>query len=784
MEPQKKRSNDDESVKSLSSKKICRGFNNGRDEVMSDNFLQPAVQLVIKKLTDIPAPPPDYINNTYAKVKEAFDAIYSQLNPSLDLERVYQAVENLCQLGMGENLYELLEKENANYSEACLKSLCQENAPKDFLLRFENFWDVHCDKMKIISNIVLYLERYYFMREGYYLSVWEMGLDHIRMHFSGIANSFASGILALIEEERNKGKEAVDQRLLNKLFNEVLVPLNMNENLFVKPFLENTEKFYATKGREVLDKKGISDYAKYVQTRLEEETKLGSLYLNAKIHDAFIAIVKRSLIENLSSELKKGLEALLKSNKKEDIKCVYSILERVDEGHFWEGLLLNLRSSLHANCGSFSRDIQSILKDFFEAGLKETKCAEYLAKLVAAYIDETFQTVEDLQEVERRNDDALIMFMDISAQDVLKNLYRKDLAKRLLLQKTVSLEAEKAFTRKLISIFGSAYEFAGAMIEDALTKSQKLNQEFKKTPKAARLPGGFEMNVKILSSMEWPQFLDKKARIPQEIETYQNLFQDFYKAKYNNTRSIVWPNTLGTWVLQASFPAGDKEIVASSLECAVLMLFNDAKRLSFREIKEKTEIEHVSLLYDILKSLACGEEKLLLKEPQGENLSEEDYYIFNENFHSKNFRIEVNDIQFDRSLETVQTVKLTIYEMYKYKLDSVMVHLMKHNKEMMEEELYSRTKEAVPFPLTIRDFKFALFNLLDLYYMKSDWYNTYRKKQEEKKKEDEKKKMENKSKEEMVESNYEKSSDEKEEDPLNFLVSGNLLRYYIPQYNV
>eukprot|EP01018_Ginkgo_biloba_P011391 Gb_39883 [translate_table: standard] len=56
------------------------------------------------------------------------------------------------------------------------------------------------------------------------------------------------------------------------------------------------------------------------------------------------------------------------------------------------------------------------------------------------------------------------------------------------------------------------------------------------------------------------------------------------------------------------------------------------------------------------------------------------------------------------------------------------------HKRIMEEELYSRTNEAVPFSLTVKNFKFDLFNPLNMHHMKSDWYNTYRKKQEENKK--------------------------------------------------
>jgi cullin-4 len=64
------------------------------------------------------------------------------------------------------------------------------------------------------------------------------------------------------------------------------------------------------------------------------------------------------------------------------------------------------------------------------------------------------------------------------------------------------------------------------------------------------------------------------------LEAWQKVFMDFYGRKYSGRR-LVWHHSLGNCVLRAHFPAGTKELSVSLFQAAVLMLFNDADKLSF-----------------------------------------------------------------------------------------------------------------------------------------------------------------------------------------------------------
>ena len=99
----------------------------------------------------------------------------------------------------------------------------------------------------------------------------------------------------------------------------------------------------------------------------------------------------------------------------------------------------------------------------------------------------------------------------------------------------------------------------------------------------------FDLNVSVLSAASWPSYPDVPVRLPTEISQAQSKFAEFYNSKYNG-RKLQWKDSLAHCQLKARFPRGDKEIVVSSFQAIVLLLFNNTKKQiwAYPEIKEKT----------------------------------------------------------------------------------------------------------------------------------------------------------------------------------------------------
>lgn len=112
---------------------------------------------------------------------------------------------------------------------------------------------------------------------------------------------------------------------------------------------------------------------------------------------------------------------------------------------------------------------------------------------------------------------------------------------------------------------------------------------------------------------------------------------------YDATASTTIASTVVVMTFSRS-PQGNKELQVSLFQALVLLLFNDVDDLSLEEIKQATNIEDTELRRT-LQSLACGKARVLLKNPKGRDVLNEDRFNFNNDFKNKLFRIRINQIQ-------------------------------------------------------------------------------------------------------------------------------------------
>ena len=98
-----------------------------------------------------------------------------------------------------------------------------------------------------------------------------------------------------------------------------------------------------------------------------------------------------------------------------------------------------------------------------------------------------------------------------------------------------------------------------------------------------------ELNVHVLSAASWPSYPDVPVKLPAAIDQAQNEFEEFYNGKYRG-RKLAWKHSLAHCQITAHFPKGRKEIVVSSFQGIVMLLFNEvgSQPLSYREIRDAT----------------------------------------------------------------------------------------------------------------------------------------------------------------------------------------------------
>ena len=109
---------------------------------------------------------------------------------------------------------------------------------------------------------------------------------------------------------------------------------------------------------------------------------------------------------------------------------------------------------------SFGGDEQfaSVVKESFESFVNQR--ANRPAELIAKHIDGKLRGAgkgETEDELEHVLDRAMALFRHIQGKDVFEAFYKKDLAKRLLLGKSASVDAEKSMISRLKAECGSQF---------------------------------------------------------------------------------------------------------------------------------------------------------------------------------------------------------------------------------------------------------------------------------------------------------------------------------------
>ncbi|KAL0352848.1 UNVERIFIED_CONTAM: Cullin-4 [Sesamum angustifolium] len=678
---------------------------------------QPTKKLVIKLVKAKPTLPSNFEENTWATLKSAINAIFLKQPDPCDLEKLYQAVNDLCLHKMGGSLYQRIEKECEEFISAALQTLVgQSEDLAVFLSLVEKCWQDFCDQMLMIRGIALYLDRTYVKQTPNVRSLWDMGLQLFRKHLSlasEVEHKTVFGLLKMIESERLG--EAVDRTLLNHLL-KMFTALGIYAESFEKPFLEATSEFYAAEGIKYMQQSDVPDYLKHVECEsfcfFFFNIFIRVLILSPELYLLFSRVnALESLRQSLSQYIRRTGQGIVMDEEK-DKDMVSSLLEfKANLDRIWEE--------------SFSKNeaFGNTIKDAFEhlINIRQNRPAELIAKFVDEKLRSGNKGASE-EELEGTLDRVLVLFRFIQGKDVFEAFYKKDLAKRLLLGKSASIDAEKSMITKLKTECGSQFtNKLEGMFKD-IELSKEINESFKQSSQArTKLPSGIEMSVHVLTTGYWPTYPPMDVRLPHELNVYQDIFKEFYLSKYSGRR-LMWQNSLGHCVLKAEFPKGKKELAVSLFQTVVLMLFNDAQKLSFQDIKESTGIEDKELRRT-LQSLACGKFRVLQKIPKGRDVEDEDSFMFNDQFTAPLYRLKVNAIQMKETVEENTSTTERVFQDRQYQVDAAIVRIMKTRKVLSHTLLITELFQQLKFPIKPADLKKRIESLIDREYLERDKNN-------------------------------------------------------------
>ena len=713
----------------------------------------PVKTLKIKPLRAKPKLPENFAEDTWARLQLAVAAVHGKRPVAASYEELYRAVEDLCLHSFAPTLYTRLGVAVDAHIGGVMAAL-EEASPDHsaFLRAMAAAWADHCEQMLTIRSIFLYLDRTYVIQSNGVKSLWEMGLSFFRQHLCGrpeVEQRAVAGALRVIEAER--GGETVDRSLLKSLLG-MFRELGTYPRAFERPFLAASEEFYAAESSRQLAAVDVPAYLLHCEGRLREEGERCAQYLDPATRKQLVPKVERQLLQvHVDAVLEKGFDQLGDDDRSEDLARLFTLMGRV-EAHAqlrvcWSSYikrrgqsivmddkvdatlvesLLALKAKLDAvleQAFASAPAFANALKEAFEAfiNMRGSRPAE----LVAKFVDQTLRSGnkgasdEELEAILER---ALTLFRYLQGKDVFEAFFKKDLAKRLLLGKSASIDAEKSMIAKLKAECGSMYTAKLEGMFKDIDISTDIMAAFRDSAHAKKMPKD-AMTVHVLTMGFWPTYPVMEVSLPTQLTQYQDIFREFYLEKHSGRR-LVWQNALGQCVLQAHFPKGSKkELQVSLFQAVVLMLFNDSDALSLEDIAAGTRLQDKELRRT-LQSLACGKVRVLRKEPKGRDVEDGDMFHFNADFTSPQMRIKINAIQLKETVEENAATNERVFADRQYQVDAAIVRIMKTRKTLSHQLLISELMIQLKFPVKNSDCKKRIESLIDREYLERDRENS------------------------------------------------------------
>ncbi|XP_073989923.1 cullin 4 isoform X1 [Rhodnius prolixus] len=725
---------------------------NGVNRTPSIVSLKPgaAKKLTIKNLKEKPRLPENYQEETWDRLAEAVVAIQTSRSIEYSLEDLYQAVQNMCNHNMASTTYTSLTNLTEKHVKANIEEFTGNSMDRlVFLKKMNDCWQSHCRQMIMIRSIFLYLDRTYVLQRSSVNSIWDMGLELFRHHIvmnSLVQTRIVDGLLMLIEKERQG--DAVDRTLLKSLLR-MLSDLQIYRDAFESKFLQATERLYGAEGQKLILEQEVPEYLHHVEKRLDEEYERLLHYLDPSTKWSLIHTVEKQLLsEHLTTILHKGLDSLLEENRVSDLTLLYNLFTRVKKGLVELCAMFNAyikkkgktividpekdktmvqelldfkdkMDNIVNVCFKKNEKFSNSLKEAFEHFINQrtNKPAELIAKFVDGKLRAGNKEATE-EELERLLDKIMVLFRFIHGKDVFEAFYKKDLAKRLLVGKSASVDAEKSMLSKLKQECGGGFTSKLEGMFKDMELSKDINVAFKQYMSNVRTSSPMELTVSILTMGYWPTYPVMEVTVPHAMVHFQNHFTRFYLGKHNG-RKLQWQPTLGHCVLRADFPHGKKELQVSLFQALVLLLFNESSEMALEEIKAATNIEDGELRRT-LQSLACGKARVLTKTPRGRDVEDGDKFNFNTDFTNKLFRIKINQIQMKETTEEQKATEERVFQDRQYQIDAAIVRIMKMRKTLGHNLLISELYNQLKFPVKPADLKKRIESLIDRDYMERD----------------------------------------------------------------
>jgi cullin 3 len=521
--------------------------------------------------------------------------------------------------------------------------------------------------------------------------------------------------------------------------------------VFEPEFLEASRKFYQQEGETQMVICDAGAYSRLVDRRIREEVERCRSTLSESTTSKIEKIVEEELIKNRIQaiiDMDTGVTFMIDNDRVDELGLIFELNARVDPKKTELTKAIALRvvemgneinkavalaaqpvpgqsNNMTTAAIKWVEDVLQ-MKDKFDiiwkkafqedATLQTTltrSFADFInsttfqrgSEYISLFIDENMKKgIKDKTEVQVDEvlDKAITLLRYVQDKDLFERYYKKHLSRRLLMNKSISIDVEKQMISRMKIELGNNFTTKlEAMFKD-MTISQELTQGFKDhvASLGAVDPNRVDLKVDILTSMTWP--LDgmsmgedenggkTKVVYPPSVDRVRQGFEHYYAEKHNG-RVLTWYPNMGTADVTVRFPSKEEgakprqhELNVPTYGMIILMLFQELpanEGLTFTDIQAITNIPPSDLRRNLQSLAVATKTKILKKKPGGRDVENTDRFYFNENFESKFRRVKIGVVAANNRAETEKERRETekkIDEQRTFIVEAAIVRIMKY----------------------------------------------------------------------------------------------------------
>lgn len=497
--------------------------------------------------------------------------------------------------------------------------------------------------------------------------------------------------------------------------------LHLYEDIFEKPLLQETGDYYKREAAELHGACTCSTYIQKVDVRIQDEDLRSRKFLHPVSYSRVIRECEARLVEDYIPYLQGECRQMVKDEKTDDLSRMYKLLKHIPSGlhvmvfelqqhisqtgltviksvginsgpaPYIEALLEIYRKfhklisiTFHADSAFLSAldKACSTIVNYRHDPKRSCKSPELLAKYCDSILKKSTKRMADA-ELDETLSDIIVIFKYIDDKDIFQKFYSKMLAKRLIHNLSVSMDAEESMISKLKHACGHEYTNRLHQMFTDMSISADLNSSFSNFLTNTGVVLGQSFSLLVLKSNSWPlgQTSVSPLTIPSQLVKSVQMFEEYYNGQFSG-RKLTWLQHLSSGEVRVAYLKRPYFITVTMYQMTVILLFNDRTSISFSDISASTQL----LDKELKRTLQSLVDAKLIEKSKEEDDTQCTFSL-NMNFSNKRTKLKITAaVQRETQQESEQTLSSVDNDRKMY-LQAAIVRVMKSRKVLKHNNL-------------------------------------------------------------------------------------------------